>query len=171
MGTASRAFRFPWAKVALALGAASFLGHVASAAESDKLGPDKQASGYLDVGGSKIYYETRGSGPAIVLLHDGLLSSVTWDEVWEPLATKHKVIRYDRRGYGRSELPSSSYSSVEDLRELLTHLKVQHAVTVGSSSGGALAIDFAIAHPQTIDGLFLIGPVLHGMQYTDDFRE
>jgi pimeloyl-ACP methyl ester carboxylesterase len=50
-------------------------------------------------------------------------------------------------------------------------LKVQHAVIVGCSSGGALAIDFAIAHPQMVDGLFLIGPVLHGMAYTAYFQE
>jgi pimeloyl-ACP methyl ester carboxylesterase len=137
----------------------------------DNADADKQTSGYLDVGGSKIYYEARGSEPAIILLHDGLLPSVTWDDVWQRLATKDEVIRYDRRGYGRSELPNKSYSSTEDLMKLMTHLKVQHAVLVGSSSGGALAIDFAIEHPQMVDGLFLIGPVLHGMQYTEDFRE
>jgi pimeloyl-ACP methyl ester carboxylesterase len=81
------------------------------------------------------------------------------------------VIRYDRRGYGRSELPTKSYSSTEDLRKLLAHLKVEHAVIVGSSSGGALAIDFALAHPQMVDGLFLIGPVLHGLSYTASFLE
>jgi pimeloyl-ACP methyl ester carboxylesterase len=81
------------------------------------------------------------------------------------------VIRYDRRGYGRSELPARSDSSTEDLRKLLTHLKLQHAVIVGNSSGAALAIDFAIAHPQMVDGLFLIGPVLHGMEYSPEFRE
>ena len=59
----------------------------------------------------------------------------------------------------------------EDLRKLLAHLKVQHAVIVGSSSGGALAIDFAIAHPQMVDGLFLIGPVLHGMEFSEQFLE
>ena len=132
---------------------------------------DKQASGYLDVGGSKIYYETRGSGAPIVLLHDGLLHAVTWDEVWQPLATRHEVIRYDRRGYGRSELPTKPYSSTEDLWKLLTHLKVQHVVLVGSSSGGALAIDFTIEHPEMVDGLFLIGPILHGMAFTESFRE
>ena len=131
----------------------------------------KQASGYLDAGGSKIYYETRGSGPAIVLLHDGLLSSPTWDEVWQAVAKRHQVIRYDRRGYGRSELPTKSYLSTKDLRELLMHLKVQHAVIVGSSSGGALAIDFAIAHPEMVDGLFLIGPVLHGKEFSEEFLE
>jgi 3-oxoadipate enol-lactonase len=151
--------------------ATCFPGHGVLAAGTDTPGAEKQTSGYLDVGDSKIYYETRGSGPAIVLLHDGLLSAVTWDGIWEPLASRHEVIRYDRRGYGRSDLPTKSYSSTEDLLKLLTHLKRQHAVIVGSSSGGALAIDFAIAHPQMVDGLFLIGPVLHGLPYTPSFLE
>jgi len=162
---------FPGANVVLSLFAAGLLGHGVLAAKANSPGTDKQTNGYLDVGGSRIYYETHASGPAIVLLHDGLLSAVTWDEVWEPLAARHHVIRYDRRGYGRSELPTSAYSPTEDLRKLLEHLKVQHAVIVGSSSGGALAIDFAIAHPQMVDGLFLIGPVLHGMEYSAEFRD
>jgi 3-oxoadipate enol-lactonase len=161
-------FRFSRAK---ALCAAAFLGRGVLAAEGDAPAADKQTSSYLDVGGSKIYYETRGSGPAIVLLHDGLLPAVTWDEVWQPLGTKFHVIRYDRRGYGHSEPANSSYSSTEDLRKLLAHLKVPGAVVVGNSSGGALAIDFAIQHPQMVDGLFLIGPVVHGMPYTNSFLE
>lgn len=143
----------------------------AGAAEASYAEAGSQASGYLDVAGSRIYYETRGSGLGIVLLHDGLLPSTTWDEIWNSLARKHQVIRYDRRGYGRSELPTKAYSSTEDLRKLLTHLKVEHAVIVGSSSGGALAIDFAIEHPEMVKGLFLIGPVLHGMEFTEQFRE
>lgn len=168
---ASLVFKFSRARVALALCAATLFGYRILAAQAESPSTDKQSSGHLDVDGSRIYYETRGSGPAIVLLHDGLLDAVTWDEIWEPLATKHKVIRYDRRGYGRSELPTRSYSPTEDLRKLLKYLKVQHAVIVGSSSGGALAIDFAIAHPQMVDGLFLIGPVLHGLPYTAYFLE
>src|SRR3954467_7802286 len=128
-------------------------------------------SGYLDVSGAKIYYEQAGSGPAIVLLHDGLLPSTTWDEIWNTLARKNRVIRYDRRGYGRSELATKPYSSADDLLKLLTHLEVQHAVVVGSSSGAAVAIDFAIEHSEIIDGLFLIGPVLHGMEFTEQFGE
>ena len=133
--------------------------------------PGKQDGGYLDVSGSRIYYEERGSGPAIVLLHDGLLHSASWDEVWQSLAGKYHVIRYDRRGYGRSEAATSSFSPTDDLAKLLRHLQVPHAVIIGSSSGGALAIDFAIQHPETVDGLFLIGPVLHGMEYSAEFRE
>lgn len=168
---ASFMFGVSWAKFILSLFVAGLVGHGVLAAEADSHGTDKETSGSLDVGGSKIYYQTRGSGPAIVLLHDGLLHAVTWDEVWEPLAVRHRVVRYDRRGYGRSDLPSKSYLSTDDLRKLLTHLKVGHAVIVGTSSGGALAIDFAIAHPQMVDGLFLIGPVLHGLEYSDEFRE
>lgn len=133
--------------------------------------PGDPANGYLDVSGSKIYYEERGSGPVIVLLHDGLLDSVSWDQVWQPLATKYRVIRYDRRGYGRSDPATSSFSPTEDLAKLLRHLKVEHAVLAGSSSGGALAIDFTIAHPQLVDGLFLIGPVLDGLEFSEAFRQ
>jgi len=156
---ASLVFRFLRTK---ALCAATLLGHGVLAAEGDTPAADKQTSGYLDVGGSKIYYETRGSGPAIILLHDGLLHAVTWDEVWQPLATKHEVIRYDRCGYGRSELPTRSYSPTEDVSKLLTHLKVQHAVIVGSSSGGALAIDFAIpaAILQSLAGQYKSGDTI-----------
>src|SRR5437762_367200 len=124
-------FRFARAKFVLSLCAASVLGYGVLATEAVSPGTDKQTSGYLDVGGSRIYYETRGSGPVIILLHDGLLDAVTWDEVWEPLATRYQVIRYDRRGYGRSELPTRSYSSAEDLQKLLTYLKVRRAMIVG----------------------------------------
>ena len=146
---------------------------------AESSGPDNQTSGFLDVGGSRIYYEeagerdrlSRGTGPTIILLHDGLLGAVSWDEVWSKLAAKYHVIRYDRRGYGRSEAPKTAFSPTDDVAKLLKHLNVQRAVIVGSSSGGALAIDCAIAHPELVDGLFLIGPVLHEMSYTDYFVE
>jgi len=128
-------------------------------------------SNEYDISGSKIYYEASGSGTAIVFLHDGLLDSASWDEVWRPLAMKYHVIRYDRRGYGRSDPATSPFSPVEDLAKLLRHLKVEHALIAGSSSGGALAIDFAIKHPEMVDGLFLIGPVLHGMEFSAAFRD
>jgi pimeloyl-ACP methyl ester carboxylesterase len=129
------------------------------------------AGDYLELGGSKIYYEQCGSGPAIVLLHDGLVHAVTWDGVWDSLCGKYRVIRYDRRGYGRSDSPTATFSPTDDLYKLLSHLNVSHAVVVGSSSGGALAIDFALEHPRMVDGLLLLGPVLHGMRDSAYFVE
>ena len=130
-----------------------------------------QSGAYLDLNGSKVYYEECGSGPTIVLLHDGLVHAVTWDGVWSALCQKYQVVRYDRRGYGRSDPPRAQFSPTDDLYQLLKHLQVSHAVIVGSSSGGALAIDFALEHPQAVDGLFLVGPVLHGMRDSAHFTE
>src|SRR5580704_16519117 len=134
--------------------------------------PPKTVNGRLEISGSKIYYEECGVGPiAVVLLHDGLLHSVTWDAVWMPLCVKYHTVRYDRRGYGRSEAPKSQFAPTGDLFELLSHLKIEHAVVVGSSSGAALAIDFALAHPEMVDGLFLISPIVNGMDVSPAFIE
>ena len=121
-------------------------------------------SGYIDAGGSKLYFEECGSGPGVVLLHDGLLHSVTWDEVWPALCSKYHVVRYDRRGYGRSEAAKAPFSAEKDLEQVLRRTGMAHAVLVGNSSGAGLALDFAISHPAMVEGLFLIGPVVHGMR-------
>jgi len=126
-------------------------------------------SGHLDVSGGKIYYEECGSGASIVLLHDGLMHSVTWDAVWEPLCRKYHVVRYDRRGYGRSDAPKAQFTPTEDLQKLLAQLNVQQAVVAGNSSGASLAIDFALAHPESVEGLFLIGPVVNGKDVSQSF--
>src|ERR1700731_154659 len=73
---------------------------------TEKPSAAKTVSGRLEISDSKIYYEECGSGPtAIVLIHDGLLHSVTWDGIWKPLCAKNHAMRYDRRGYGRSDAP------------------------------------------------------------------
>jgi 3-oxoadipate enol-lactonase len=142
-----------------------------TAAQAQKLPSIEKHSGHLDVGGSKIYYEECGTGAAIVLLHDGLLSSVTWDPVWEPLCRKYHTVRYDRRGYGRSDAPKAKFSPTDDLAALLAHVTITRAVVVGSSSGGTLAIDFALAHPEMVEGLVLLGPVVHGIDVSPAFIE
>ena len=123
---------------------------------------------FLDIGGCKIFYEEAGKGQCIVLLHDGLVNSMTWDGEWESLSKNFRVIRYDRRGYGRSDTPTKAFSQVSDLKTLLDHLNIKHASLVGCSSGGGTAIDFTIAHPEMVDHLILTGSVLHGMVTTSD---
>jgi len=120
---------------------------------------------FAQVPGAKLYYEECNTAAAIsvVLLHDGLLHSVTWDDVWTPLCAKYRVLRYDRRGYGRSEAATAPFVPEEDLFQLMHLVKVDRAIIVGNSSGAGLALDFALAHPDMIEGLFLIGPVVHGM--------
>lgn len=128
---------------------------------------------YMDRGGGKLYYEECGSGHAInvVLLHDGLLHSVSWDGVWQPLCAQYHVLRYDRRGYGRSAAAIAPYVPEDDLLLMLEHAGMQRAILVGNSSGAGLALDFALAHRERTEGLFLIGPVVHGMPSSAYFLE
>jgi 3-oxoadipate enol-lactonase len=128
------------------------------------------SSGYLDVGGAKIYYETRGNGPALILVHDGLLHHEAWDCQWEAFSKNHRVIRYDRRGYGRSEVPKQPYSEIEDLQALLNHLQVKRAALVGSSAGGGLVLEYVLAHPEAVEKLVLVGAVVGGLGFSTHFN-
>lgn len=134
------------------------------------LAPAATFADELDVGGGKIFYEVRGRGPALVLIHDGLVHREGWDAQFAAFAERYRVVRYDRRGYGKSPAPTTAYSDVDDLHKLLKHLEVSRAVVVGSSAGGGLAIDFTLEHPDMVERLVLVGPVVGGMRYSDHFQ-
>jgi pimeloyl-ACP methyl ester carboxylesterase len=134
-------------------------------------GATEPADRYLKVDGGRLYYEEGGTGAPVVLLHDGLVHSVAWDGAWKPLCEKFHVVRYDRRGYGRSDAPRARFSPTADLVALLKHVRVPRATLVGCSSGAWLAIDFALEHPDQVEQLILIGPVLHGMATSGHFYE
>ncbi|HEV8410170.1 MAG TPA: alpha/beta hydrolase, partial [Gemmatimonadaceae bacterium] len=129
------------------------------------------AGHFLTVDSSRIYFEECGTGPAVVLLHDGLVHAVTWDPVWNALCARFHVLRYDRRGMGRSTAPKVPFIPTEDLTALLADRKIQSATLVGSSSGAGLALDVAIRHPDKVDRLVLLGPVVHGMATSTHFLE
>jgi pimeloyl-ACP methyl ester carboxylesterase len=119
-------------------------------------------SGFAEVNGTKLYYEARGEGPAVVLVHGGLVDSRLWDDQMGPLARRFRVVRYDLRGFGRSAEPAEPFSHLEDLRGLLDFLKVERATLVGLSLGGIIAADFALEHPERVERLVLVGPGLRG---------
>ena len=134
--------------------------------------PTHGSSGFVAVQGARIYYEECGTAPqAVVLIHDGVVDSAVWDEVWPQFCASFHTIRYDRRGYGRSPESAASYFETDDLAALLQHLKATHVTLVGSSHGGELSIDFTLAHPEWVEQLVLVGPVVSGMPYSQHFRE
>jgi len=120
------------------------------------------ASGVAGVNGTRLYYETRGRGRAVVLIHGGLVDSRQWDDQMAPLAKQHRVVRYDLRGFGRSAAPSGPFSPIDDLRALFDFLKIDRATLVGLSLGGIIAADFALEYPDRVDRLVLSGPGLRG---------
>jgi pimeloyl-ACP methyl ester carboxylesterase len=120
------------------------------------------ASGFAEVNGTRLYYESSGRGPAVVLIHGGLVDSRLWDEQMKPLSKRLRVVRYDLRGYGRSADAPEPFSHLEDLRALLDFLKIEKATLVGLSLGGIIAADFALERPERVGRLVLVGPGLRG---------
>jgi non-heme chloroperoxidase len=87
-----------------------------------------------------LYYEDHGSGDPVVLIHGYPLSGASWEkQIPVLLAAGHRVITYDRRGFGKSSQPTTGYNYdtfVEDLHKLVTHLKLRDFTLVGFSMGG-----------------------------------
>lgn len=125
---------------------------------------DPPAQGYAPVPGGRLYYETRGKGPPLVLIHGGSMDRRLWDLQLEPLASRFRVIRYDVRNFGRSSTAKAPFASADDLGGLLRFLRVDRAYLVGLSLGGRIAIDFALTHPDAVRALILAGPGLSGYQ-------
>jgi len=130
-----------------------------------------QASkGYISLEEDSIYYETAGSGNTIVFIHDGLLHGDVWNDQFPFFSQEFRVIRYDRRGYGRSSPATGSYTHLEDLKVLFERLHIDSAILVACSSGGALAIDFTLECPEKVDALVLVGAVVGGFSYSSHMR-
>jgi non-heme chloroperoxidase len=100
---------------------------------------------YVTVGkenSSKIdlYYEDHGSGQPVVLIHGYPLNGASWEKQMPVLLNAgHRVITYDRRGFGKSSQPTAGYNYdtfAEDLHKLVTHLELRECALVGFSMGG-----------------------------------
>src|ERR1017187_7970885 len=87
-----------------------------------------------------LYYEDHGSGKPVVLIHGYPLSGASWEKQLPVLLDAgHRVITYDRRGFGKSSQPTTGYNSApfaDDLHKLVTHLKLRDFALVGFSMGG-----------------------------------
>lgn len=130
------------------------------------------SKGFVEIGIARLYYEECGSGPdAVVLIHDGVVNSLVWNDVWPAFCRRFHTLRYDRRGYGRSPAATTWYSELDDLARLLQQLHVLQVDLVGSSHGGELSIDFTLANPGVARRLVLVGPVMSGMPYSQHFLE
>jgi len=95
----------------------------------------KENSGNID-----LYYEDHGLGKPVVLIHGYPLSGASWEKQTATLlAAGHRVITYDRRGFGRSSQPTGGYNYdtfAEDLHKVVTQLELRDFTLVGFSMGG-----------------------------------
>ena len=127
----------------------------------------------VDVEGGQLYYEScepkAKDAPAIVLIHDGVVNSASFDEMWPILGRNFRVLRYDRRGYGKSPPAKAPYSPQDDLAAVMTAAKMDHASLVGFSFGGGLAVSYTIRHPEQVDRLIISGAAINGFQPSPTF--
>lgn len=117
----------------------------------------KVKSGYAKINQARIHYETAGAGTPFVMIHAGVADCRQWDNEFGYFAEKYRVVRYDMRGYGRSEPVEGDFSHLEDLLSLLDRLdNHEPMILMGCSMGGSLAMDFALAHPSRTKALIMV---------------
>ncbi|GFE17216.1 hydrolase [Streptomyces glebosus] len=127
-------------------------------------------NGIVPIDEGELFYETAGSGPAVVLLHGGMLDQHMWDEQFTWLVNSGlRAIRYDARGHGLSSTVTGDFAHHDDLCALLDALDVPSAVLVGLSHGARVALDTALAHPGRVTALALASPGISGRAFTDPF--
>ena len=125
-------------------------------------------SGYAPSDGAKIYFESAGAGPAVVFVHAGVSDRRMWDPQFDFFADRFHVVRYDLRGFGKSEMGDLPYSNRGDLGNVLQFLGIEKAALIGCSMGGAAAIDFTIEHPERVSALIPVGSGVSGWYEVSD---
>lgn len=120
-------------------------------------------------GSATLNVSTWGTaGPVLLALHPGVGDSRIWNSCAPQWATAgYRVIAYDRRGFGFTQAEPETHDDISDLLAVMDAMKVESAVVIGNSRGGALAIDLALSHPERVSTLILIAPSPSGYDYGD----
>jgi 3-oxoadipate enol-lactonase len=120
----------------------------------------------VPVGADALWAEdSKGAGPALVLLHSGISDARLWDPVWPELTADFRVIRYDSRGFGRSPAATEPFTELGDLRAVLDHFGVDRPHLAGCSQGGGTAAELALADPGRVPSLVLLCPGFTGYRW------
>ena len=117
-----------------------------------------------------LAYELVGSGPGptLLLVHAGIADRRMWDDQVDPFAEAGwTVVRADLPGFGETPPPAGPVALWATLRDLLERLGVDRAVVVGCSLGGRAAVDLALAAPERVRALVLVGSGLAGHRFQE----
>jgi len=114
-------------------------------------------TGHARSGHARVPYDTVGEGRGELFVHAGVADRRMWDPQFAEVPDGFRFVRIDLRGYGSCELGVTSFSNHDDAIAVLDHLHIDEAVVVGCSIGGGVAMDVALAAPDRVAGLVLIG--------------
>jgi 3-oxoadipate enol-lactonase len=112
-----------------------------------------------------LAYDTRGRGSPLVLIQGVGVGRWGWEPVADQLARRFQVVTIDNRGIGASDTPPGHYSTrmmADDVLAVLDHAGIQRASLVGTSLGGMIAQELALAHPERVDKLVLVATIPGG---------
>jgi pimeloyl-ACP methyl ester carboxylesterase len=125
----------------------------------------------------ELYYEVHGQGYPVVFLHGYSSSHIMWQLQVPAISRDYQFIVYDARGHGQSESPPSAdqYSAdivVEDLFQLLGHLRIKKAVVGGLSMGGYESLRFYLTHPDIVTALIVMdtGPGYRNPEHREEWN-
>lgn len=125
---------------------------------------------FVASGRAQLAYQITGvdDGADVLLIHAGVNDRRSWQHVIERLASRHRCIAYDARGFGETTYErEDGWSAVADAGTVLDAAGVEQAVVVASSMGGRTALDLILAQPNRVSGLVLIGAAVRGAPYPD----
>lgn len=114
----------------------------------------------ININGIDLYYHVKGQGIPIVFIHPPLLTSMNFFYQVNELSNHFKIIVFDIRGHGHSSFSERAltYPLIsQDIKQLLDHLSIDKAFICGYSTGGSIALDFLLTHPERSLGGILIG--------------
>lgn len=118
-----------------------------------------------------LYVEQTGEGrPGVVLVHAGIADLRMWNRQVAALAPRHRVVRYDVRGFGRSPDPIGDHFDHEDLLAVMDVSGLDRAVLVGASNGGRIVLDTAVSAPDRVIGIVLLDAPVPGIPMSDALR-
>lgn len=112
----------------------------------------------IHANGIAMNYELAGEGHCLALIHGAGDNLHMWYNQVPAFSQQYRVLTYDVRGFGETELPEGELSMTllaEDLYELLQALRVEEAFVLGYSMGGRIALELALAHPEVVSALVL----------------
>jgi 3-oxoadipate enol-lactonase len=113
----------------------------------------------------RIAYDVRGHGRPLVLVQGVGVGRWGWEPMADRLARRFQVITIDNRGIGASDSPPGPFttrSMAEDILAVLDHADIQQASVLGTSLGGMIAQELALAHPERVDRLVLVATLPGG---------
>ena len=145
------------------IGLNASLNNLATFAE-DGMSTHPPTSGFVNIDNAKIYYEVAGEGTPFVMIYAGVADNRQWSNEFAYFSKKYQVIRYDMRGYGKSEPVEGEFSHLRDFVSLLDTLGILVPILViGCSMGGGLAMDFALTYPSRVKALIMVDSGPNGL--------